>query len=150
MAVLLHHTPVRDVGGIVERLKFSRTEMHHVSALVENLPRFSQVQQMSVSALKRFFRIDRFHDHLELIRIHLAAANEDLADYQYARMKRNEWGEAGIWPSPLITGDDLITMGFSPGPSFKEILTRVEDEQLEGRLNTREQAVNYVKREFQG
>jgi poly(A) polymerase len=149
LAVLLHHTPVPDVAGIVERLKFSRAEMHHVCALVENLPRFSQVQQMSVSTLKRFFRIDRFHDHLELARIHRTAANEDLADYQYARRKRNEWGEAGIWPAPLITGDDLMAMGFSPGPSFKEILTRVEDEQLEGRLNTREQAAKYVKREFQ-
>jgi tRNA nucleotidyltransferase/poly(A) polymerase len=149
LAALLHHTPVPDVAGIVERLKFSRAEMHHVCALVENLPRFSQVQQMSVSTLKRFFRIDRFHDHLELARIHRAAANEELTDYDYARRKRNEWGEAGIWPMPLITGDDLIAMGFSPGPSFKEILTRVEDEQLEGRLNTREQAVKYVKREFQ-
>ena len=149
VAVLLHHTPVRDVAGIVERLKFSRAEMHHVCALVENLPRFSQVQKMSISALKRFFRIDRFHDHLELARIHRVAASEDLADYQYARQKRNEWGEGGIWPTPLISGDDLIATGFSPGPSFKEILTRVEDEQLEGRLNTREQALNYVKRNFQ-
>ena len=148
MGVLLHHTPVKDVAGIVERLKFSRAEMHHICALVENLPRFSQVRQMSVSTLKRFFRLDRFHDHLELARIHFAAAEEDLVDYQYARKKREEWGEPNIWPPPLVTGDDLISIGFSPGPSFKEILTRVEDEQLEGRLNTRQQALDFVKREF--
>ncbi len=148
VGVLLHHTPVKDVAGIVERLKFSRAEMHHICALVENLPRFSQVRQMSVSTLKRFFRLDRFHDHLELARIHFAAAGEDLVDYQYARKKREEWGEPNIWPPPLVTGDDLISIGFSPGPSFKEILTRVEDEQLEGRLNTRQQALDFVKREF--
>jgi poly(A) polymerase len=145
--VLLHHTPVKDVAGIVERLKFSRAEMHHICALVENLPRFSQVRQMSVSTLKRFFRLDRFHDHLELARIHFASAGEDLVDYEYARRKREEWGEPNIWPAPLVTGDDLISIGFSPGPSFKEILTRVEDEQLEGRLNTRQQALDFVKRE---
>ena len=148
MAVLLHETPVTDVERIVERLRFSRAEMHHVTALVENLPRFSQVRQMPVSALKRFLRLERFHDHLELARIHRVTRDEDLADYQFVRVKRKEWSETEIWPEPLITGDDLIAMGFAPGPAFKEILTRVEDEQLEGRLRTREDALDYVKREF--
>src|SRR6185436_14024742 len=58
--VLLHHVPIGEVRRIVERLKFSRAEMHHIVALVENLPRFSEVREMSVSTLKRFFRIERF------------------------------------------------------------------------------------------
>src|SRR5215472_11616395 len=78
MGVLLHETPVADVQRIVERLKFSRAEMHHMIALVENFPRFSQVRQMPVSALKRFLRLERFHDHLELARIHLVTRDEDL------------------------------------------------------------------------
>jgi poly(A) polymerase len=122
--------------------------MHHMVALVENFPRFSQVRQMSVSGLKRFFRLDRFPDHLELARVHRAAAKEDFADYDFARRKRSEWGDMDIWPDPLITGNDLITIGWSPGPAFKEILTRLEDEQLEGRLNTREEALKFVKENF--
>ncbi|HEY2384848.1 MAG TPA: CCA tRNA nucleotidyltransferase [Terriglobia bacterium] len=148
MAVLLHETALPHVAQIVERLKFSRAEMHHIIALVENLPRFSQIRQMTVSALKRFFRLDRFQDHLELAQIHRVAGNENLDDYEFALRKRKDWGEPEIWPEPLITGDDLIAMGFAPGPSFKQILTRVEDEQLEGRLGIREEAVNFVKREF--
>jgi poly(A) polymerase len=149
MGLLLHHTSVADVETIVERLKFSRAEMHHITVLVENLPRFSQIQQIPVSALKRFFRLDRFHDHMELARIHRMAANEDLADYEYVRRKRNEWTEAEIWPEPLITGDDLIAMGLAPGPAFRSILTRVEDEQLEGGLKSREDAIQFVRREFE-
>ena len=148
MAVLLHETPVQDVERIVERLRFSRAEMHHVIALVENLPRFSQVRRMPVSTLKRFLRLERFHDHLELERIHRVTGNEDLVDYQFARGKRKEWSETDIWPEPLITGDDLIALGFPPGPTFKEILTHIEDEQLEGRLTIREEALDYVKRKF--
>ncbi|HME98740.1 MAG TPA: CCA tRNA nucleotidyltransferase, partial [Terriglobia bacterium] len=45
-----------------------------------------------------------------------------------------------MWPRPLVTGNDLIAMGFEPGPRFKEMLTRIEDEQLEGRLTTSEHA----------
>jgi poly(A) polymerase len=145
---LLHHTPVKDVQSIVERLKFSRAEMHHIVGLVENLPRFSEVHKMSISTLKRFFRLNRFEDHLRLAKIHAQAAGESLANYEYAWAKREEWQDDEIWPEPLVTGNDLIAMGFKPGPLFKEILTRVEDEQLEGRLTNREQALEWVRRNF--
>ena len=148
MGVLLHHTPVPEVARIVERLKFSRAEMHHIVALVENLPRFSRVRQMSVSSLKRFFRINRFGEHIDLARIHLAQACEELSGLEYVLRKRAEWNEKDIFPEPLITGEDLIAQGFLPGPLFKEILTRVEDEQLEGRLSSRTQALDFVKRHY--
>jgi poly(A) polymerase len=148
MGVLLHHTAVVDVQRIVERLKFSRAEMHHVMALVENLPRFSEVRRMPMSTLKRFFRTDRFGDHLALARIHAVAAGEDLSGTAYVDAKRTEWSDEEIWPQPLVTGNDLIAMGFRPGPQFKEILTRIEDEQLEGRLTTRSNALEFIKRSF--
>ena len=50
----------------------------------------------------------------------------------------------GVAPPPLITGDDLIAMGMEPGPRFRQILDAVYDEQLEGRLHSREQALQWV------
>ena len=79
---------------------------------------------------------------------HAVAAEENLADYTYARHKRQEWTDEEIWPQPFVTGDDLVALGFAPGPRFKEILSRVEDEQLEGRLVSREAALEFVKREW--
>jgi poly(A) polymerase len=149
VAVMLHHTPIGDVQHVVQRLKFSRAEMHHILALVENLPRFSSVREMSTSTLKRFFRLDRFEDHLKLARIHAAAVGETPVNYTYASEKRNALANEEIWPQLLITGNDLIAMGFNPGPKFKEILTRAEDEQLEGRLTTREEAIEFIKRNFE-
>jgi poly(A) polymerase len=150
LAVLLHETAVRKVQGIVERLKCSRAEMHHVIALVENLPAFTKIRRMSLSSLKRFFRIARFEDYLELARIHLTAAGEDLDDYRFAARKHQEWSDEDIAPRALITGEDLIGMGFIPGPMFKEILTRVEDEQLEGRLADRAQTLAFVRKNYGG
>jgi poly(A) polymerase len=150
IAVLLHETPVARAQQIVERLKFSRAQMHHVVALVENLPAFYKVRQMSVSSLKRFFRLARFEDHLELARIHGTAAGRDLEDYGYALHKDEEWTEDDVAPQLLITGEDLIKMGFIPGPLFKEILTRVEDEQLEGRLTDHTQALEFVRSHYGG
>jgi len=48
----------------------------------------------------------------------------------------------------LVSGDDLIAMGLAPGPLFKEILTKIEDEQLEGRLTTRQQALDFIKERY--
>jgi poly(A) polymerase len=42
----------------------------------------------------------------------------------------------------------LIEAGYEPGPRFKQVLTAVEDAQLEGRLTSREGAMEYVRREF--
>jgi poly(A) polymerase len=51
-------------------------------------------------------------------------------------------------PTPLISGDDLIAAGYTPGPRFKEILSAVEDAQLEGQLHTREHAMAFVQEQF--
>jgi poly(A) polymerase len=53
-----------------------------------------------------------------------------------------------IRPEPLVDGDDLIQLGYVPGPRFKEMLAAVEDAQLEGKIHNREEAVALVKREF--
>jgi poly(A) polymerase len=148
MAVLLHETPRQKVQDIIERLKFSRAEIHHVLALVDNLPNFNKVRKMSLSEIKRFFRLFRFEDHLELARIHATADGEDLADYSHASRTYQGWTLDDIAPKPLISGEDLKVLGFSPGPLFKEILMRVEDEQLEGRIVNHAQAVDFVTKHY--
>jgi tRNA nucleotidyltransferase/poly(A) polymerase len=49
-------------------------------------------------------------------------------------------------PPPLITGDDLTATGMNPGPIFKRILDSVYDAQLEGKISTREQAMEMAAR----
>jgi poly(A) polymerase len=147
-AVLLHELVPSQVQNIVERLKFSRSEMHHIVALVESLPMFLKIRDLSVSALKRFFRSYRFEDYLELERIHAAAEGGDASAHQYAAKKYLGWSRDEISPKLLITGEDLIAMGFQPGPAFKEILTRVEDEQLEGHLVTKEDATGFITKTY--
>src|SRR5262245_25901780 len=147
-AVLLHETPPADALRIVERLKFSRAEMQHTVSLVENLPKFATVDQMSTSALKRFFRLSRFVDLLELARIHAIATDEDLRHYQYASEKYQGWTRADIAPALVISGQDLIELGYAPGPRFKTILAQVEDEQLEGRIVSREEALDFVRSHY--
>jgi len=57
----------------------------------------------------------------------------------------------GVASKPLdniLQGRDLIEIGLTPSPRFKEILDAVYSLQLNGKLNTKEQAIAYVKRTY--
>jgi poly(A) polymerase len=144
MAVLLHEVQVADVEKVMERLKFSRAEISHTVCLVAHASQFRAVRSMTNSSLKKFLRMPRFEDHMSLERICRTSSDASLEDYDFARDKLRSWTREDISPAPLITGEDLIGMGFSPGPLFKEILSVVEDEQLEGRLTDRGAAMEFV------
>lgn len=45
---------------------------------------------------------------------------------------------------PFVTGHDLIARGFTPGPRFREILDYVREMQAEGKIGTREEALDYL------
>ena len=44
-----------------------------------------------------------------------------------------------------MTGHDLQEMGIPPGPKMGEILNKLMDEQLEGRITDRKGAIEYAK-----
>lgn len=49
-----------------------------------------------------------------------------------------------IYPTPLVTGDDLIAAGVKPSPIFRDVLYAVETKQLDGFFNDRETALKYA------
>ena len=65
-----------------------------------------------------------------------------------AKRKLAEYCEEELKPEPLLTGTDLIGMGYKPGPQFTSILRLVEDAQLEGSVTTRDDAVLLVRSQF--
>jgi poly(A) polymerase len=103
---------------------------------------------MRLSTLKRFVRLNRFEEHLELHRLDCLSSHRNLQAYEFVRRFLAETPPEQVRPRRLLTGDDLLSMGFLPGPSFKEILDAVEEAQLNGKLHTREQAVQYVEESF--
>jgi poly(A) polymerase len=133
---------------ILKRLRLSNEETAQVLALVSNHMRFADVIKMKDSTLKRFFRLPRFEEHLELHRMDCSASHGKLDLYEFTKQRLAETPPAEIRPTPLITGNDLIDAGYDPGPRFKEILEAVEDAQLEGRVRSREEAMQFIAREF--
>jgi poly(A) polymerase len=133
---------------ICERLRFSNDDTAQIAALVANHLRFADVKKMKESTFKRFVRMPLFEEHLELHRIDCLGSHGILDLYEFTREKLARMPAEEVRPNPLITGDDLIRAGYPPGPQYKEILTAVEDAQLEGHLRDRDAALDFVRRTY--
>jgi len=132
---------------IMERLRFSRAEIDATVEAVAQHMVFKDVQDMRVAKLKRFMARPNIDDELELHRVDCTSSHGMLDNYDFVRIKREEFAHEPLIPEPLITGHDLIALGLKPGPRFKEILEAVETRQLEGTLASREAALEWVKTE---
>jgi poly(A) polymerase len=133
---------------VCERLRFSTAEAEVITDLVASHMRFMHVQDMRLSTLKRLLRNPHIEEHLELCRVDCLASHADLANYQFCREKLVTLREEEIRPPRLLSGHDLIDLGYRPGPVFTQILDRVEDAQLEGEVSNREDALILVRKEF--
>jgi len=134
--------------SIMERLRFSRAEIDAVVEMVKQHMVFKDVPKMRVAKLKRFMARPTFEEELELHRVDCASSHKMMDNYEFLLQKREEFANEPIIPPPLIRGDDLIALGMKPGPKFGEILEAVETRQLEGALKDREEALDWVKREY--
>jgi poly(A) polymerase len=135
-------------AAICGRLRFSNEETEQILSLVGNHMRFKDVTQMRAATLKRFVRLPRFEEHLELHRLDCLCSHGNLESYDFVKRFVEKTPAEEVRPPRLITGDDLIELGLRPGPEFGDILRSVEDGQLEGRIPDREAAVQYVRKRF--
>ena len=139
---------VKMAEEICRRLRFSNHDTDQILALVKNHMRFAHAMQMSEATFKKFVRMPRFQEHLELHRIDCESSHGDLTTYRFTREKIASMPPEAVRPRPLVSGDDLIVAGYVPGPKFKEILGAVEDKQLEGILHSGDEAMDFVRKEF--
>jgi poly(A) polymerase len=131
--------------AICRRLRFSNEDAEQIASLVANHLRFKDVAQMKVSTLKRFVRLNRFEEHLELHRLDCLSSHGGLEAYNFVRRFLAETPPEQVRPARLLGGDDLKALGFTPGPQFKVILEAVEEAQLNGTVRTKEEALQLAK-----
>ena len=68
--------------------------------------------------------------------------------YHWATAALQELAAQHVDRERLISGDDLLALGYRPGPQYKTILDYVEDARLEGRVRTRDEALALVRELF--
>jgi poly(A) polymerase len=140
---------------ILVRLKFANDTIDHVTSIVANHMRFRNVRQMRTAKLKRFMRLDKFEQHMQLHRADCLGSHQQLDNYDFVVSIFNSSDKMEIsskrdiqMSNRILSGDDLKLLGLQPGPIFKEILEVVEDHQLEGVLVTKQQAIEFVQQNY--
>lgn len=134
--------------SILKRLRAPNALVETVSSMVGNHMNFMNVPKMRLSTLKRFLSRPTIHDELELHRADCLASHGDLQNYYFLKTRLGELKAEQIKPRAFLSGKDLIDLGFRPGPLFGKILSDIYDLQLEDQVNTREEAIEAVRKRW--
>jgi tRNA nucleotidyltransferase (CCA-adding enzyme) len=129
-----------EISGVNERLRLTKEEQRilsqilcHYQEIVERLSCTRPMKMSEIAAVVRRIPVEAYTYILACSTND--AVKERLKNY-LARSRHNKL---------LINGDDIKNLGFSPGPHFKEALDAVKDARLDGQLQTREEAISFVR-----
>jgi poly(A) polymerase len=136
------------VTDIMYRLRFSNESTKTVIFLVENHMMRIEVKNMKKSTLKKFLASELINELIKLFKADANSSSKDFDGINFIEEKLRDWKPEEIKPKPLIDGYDLLHMRLEPGPIFSKILDAVSTEQLEGNINSKEQAIKFVKEKF--
>jgi poly(A) polymerase len=133
---------------ILGRLRFSNDDTEQILSLVEHHMKFKDVGRMRPATLKRFVRLPRFEEHLALHRLDCLSSHRNLDTYQFVMEFFRTTPPEVVRPARLLTGEDVLNLGYEPGPLVGKILAAVEEAQLNGELASKEKAISFVENKF--
>jgi len=113
-----------------------------------NLHVIPGIRDASLHEIKRFLRREDFDSHLTMHRLLFLDHPEDDFHPIVAGMKE-KYAPLDLWPLRLLNGNDLITMGYTPDKRFKDVLTRLEDAQLDGVVSNLSEATEFVRNYYE-
>jgi poly(A) polymerase len=134
--------------AVLERLKLPRRVIERVGALIKAHIQIASTPRMRPHKLRRFLADEDIELHLRLHEADSGAAHGDRTILRFCRDKLAEYAREPLVPPPLLTGKDLLAMGYRPGPRMGEILRWVQDVQLDENLQDADEAARRVRRQF--
>ena len=130
---------------ICKRLKFSNKQTELIVSLVKEHMKFGNIKNMKKSTFKKFVSMENFNDHLKLHKADCLGSHGDLSLFDFTLQKLDQLNNEPILPKPFLNGNDLIDLGIKPGPIYKSILSKIFDDQLEGNIKSRDEALIKLK-----
>lgn len=130
---------------ILRRLRYSNAVISAVISGVAHHMQFKDVQKMRTATLKRFMARDHFSNELELHRVDCLGGSGNLENHHFLLEKEREFDGEPIVPKRFINGSDLLSKGVPGGPGLGDLLTEIQDLQLDGSLTSREEALTWLE-----
>jgi poly(A) polymerase len=138
-----------DAQATCRRLKLSNETRTQVRWLVQHFDSLWAALEMPWNRLQRVLISPYAADLVTLHTAQLAAGwDRPAAALEFCR-ERLTWPPERLNPAPLIGGDDLLALGMTRGKIFAEILERVRDEQLDGHIIAKEEALGLARQLYE-
>lgn len=135
---------------ICRRWRRSNDTCERVDFLVSQHLRHSALPEMRLATRKRFLRQEGIEELLALTRIDALGAAGDLEAFNRFEEALRSLKPEEAKPQPLLGGRDLLELGLPAGPDLGRLLKLVEDAQLNGEIDSHQEALELVKRELAG
>jgi poly(A) polymerase len=146
--------------GIMERLHFSNPMRNKILHLIQNHMRILNLsQETKETALKRL--VNQIGDEIPLLVLHTLADKEasrgilsiqidEVVEDHCLRILELFQQKEIVHPLPLVSGHDVMALGYPSGPRVGQILNFIREKQVEGEIRTREEAMKVLKEKFWG
>ncbi len=145
LAALFANHPTGFALERCEILKLSRKQARHLEFLLAHRGRLLNAG-MSLAALKKLLAEPYCWDLYELERAlqKAAASKAGLASLGKLRRRVRALGEIDVKPKPLLNGHELMHLGALPGPALGQLAAELYVAQLEGEIQTKDQAERWA------
>jgi len=130
---------------VLERLRFPRKQIEAVGTAVLHHMQFKDAPKMRKATLRRMLLRETFPLELQLHRLDCLGSHGRLDVYDFLVEQSAALAKQPEIRPPLLTGADLIELGWKPGPAMGKLLAEIRDRQLQDELRTPEQARQWVK-----
>ncbi len=127
------------------RMKFSNKDKLVIYNILKNHIRFIDQPTMKISEKIKLMQSESFPLELEFHKLHLKAVKKPLDTYTDLKTLYKSLSHEDIFPAPLVSGDELINMGYIPSKNWKTVFNMLETEQLEKNITTKQQTLNWIK-----
>jgi len=151
-----HERHSRDIAArIMERLKFSASEMRTILSLIENHMRIFLIsnREATEKATRRLvYKMEELTPSLVFLTLLDLYGNtrgkENASTLQVRNRCREVLAAFDEWrsePLPrIVTGHDLLALGFEQGPALGQVLQEMREKQIAGEITEKSEALRYA------
>ncbi|MGZ3380887.1 MAG: CCA tRNA nucleotidyltransferase [Isosphaeraceae bacterium] len=136
----------RIADRLCRNLRLSNVERERITWLVAFHQYLGEAKKLREAKLKRVLAQPGIDELLALHRADALASTGDTEHVDYCAYYLKNQPAGPINPPPLLTGHDLVRHGLEPGAHFAVILETIREAQLEGRVQSKREVLDWVDR----
>ncbi len=133
--------PLEMLDRLREHWRLSIQETKAIEQAVLQWPVLADADSLAWSTVQPVLVRDHRDTILATATACVRSSGRSLSGVEFCQGRLRDWSNERLNPPPLISGQQLLEAGFPAGPPFKQALEAVRAAQLDGQIQTAEQAM---------